>query len=177
MNNKHDPMQMFRSAKNAKVVTPAEDKQKVIKYEESELHLKFCKWVKKNYPNVDFIRNERERKRNALGAGAIMAVYNSIAGMPDFECLDSNQYLKGLYFEFKKPGESWLNKHGQVKPAYAHQYACHLKLWRKGRAAYFVNDLQIALDIFTAYMNDQVLAKQQYDFTDEDKKKYLVDTQ
>lgn len=172
MINNNDPMQMFRSAKTAKVTAPQPSKKR--NHAESDLQLAFCKWARLQYPTVDFIRHEREGKRS-LFMGQLMGKYNSLGGIPDWECLDSNQYLKGIYFEFKKPGESWLNKHGQVKPAYAHQYACHLKLWRKGRAAFFVNDLQEAITLFTMYMSDVLLRKQEYEFSEEDKKKYLAD--
>lgn len=168
----NDPIQMFRSAKTAKVVQSEQPKKRA--HAESDLQLAFCKWVRFQYPKVDFIRHEREAKRS-LFMGQLMGKYNTLGGIPDWECLNGIGAANGLYIEFKKPGESWLNKHGQVKPAYAHQYACHKKLWSLNRPAYFCNSLEDAMDIFTSYWSGIIVSPQEYDFTEEDKKKYLVD--
>lgn len=163
---------MYRSAKTAKIVNSEPKKRN---HDESNLQLAFCKWVSLQYPKVDYIRHEREGKRS-LFTGQLMGKYNSLGGIPDWECLDANEQLHGLYIEFKKPGEKWINKFGQVKPQYAHQYNCHIKLWKKDRAAYFCNSLEDAIAILTAYMTGLPLYPQQYEFTDEDKKKYLFDS-
>ena len=60
---KHDPMLMFRSAKPAKIVLEADSKRKHL---EADLHLKCCTWIKKNYPNDNFVRHEKERQRGFL---------------------------------------------------------------------------------------------------------------
>jgi hypothetical protein len=130
------------------------------KHDEATLHLQFCRWIKKEHPDLLFIRHEKEKKRSHF-LGNLMQVYNSLDGIPDFELLEPIIYGKHefgkmfnrLYIEFKKPGEYWLEaRTGNVKKAYRHQYACHVKLWQKGSCAYFCNDLEIAKELFRAYL-------------------------
>jgi len=171
----------MKSAKKMDIKTPEEAKRKHL---EAELHLSFCAWLKKEYPNVMFVRHEKERSRSAF-LGNVMQKYNSLDGLPDFECLEQSGALnvdvecencdhvsdyfvdgrkyQGLYIEFKKPGEDWLEvRTGLVKKAYAHQYKCHLHLWSIGRCAYFCNDLEQAKKIFLQYISAYPLPKQEY---------------
>lgn len=175
MLNKHDPMNMFRSAKTAKIEKPETTQpKKKRQYHEANLQLSFCRWVSLQYPKLDYIRHEREGKRSNF-MGQLMGKYNSIGGVPDWELLDGFGMWNGLYIEFKKPDEKWLNKHGQVKPDYAHQYNFHRKSWKRLRPAYFCNSLDDAMIIIQRYVSGDPLPPQQYEFTDEDKKKYLED--
>lgn len=141
------------------IVKEGEEKKR--KHEESNLQLAFCKWVSKAYPNLDFIRHEREAKRGYV-SGSLMKVYNSLDGIPDWECLDGLHGFKSLYIEFKKPGELWLDKHGYIKPVYQHQYECHQKLWDKGKPAFFCNDLLEATRILQNYINGELPKRQSY---------------
>lgn len=153
----------IRSAKKHKgVFTEAEDKANKRKHEEADLHLAFCKWVAKEYPALTFIRHERERSRTQF-TGQLMGIYNSLGGIPDWECLNAIGGHHGLYIEFKKPNEKWLDKHGVVKKEYAHQYKAHLKLWDLGKCAYFCNDLLTAQIILKYYIWQTPVPKQLYE--------------
>lgn len=152
---------LFFGKKVAKALRGETKLRKPNSHEESNLHLAFCKWLKLQYPHIGFIRHERERARSKF-SGSLMALYNSLDGIPDFECVDGLHGFKSLFIEFKKPGEKWLDKYGYVKKEYEHQYKCHLKLWDKGKPAYFCNDLEMAMQIFRAYSHGVVLEKQIY---------------
>lgn len=147
--------------------------KKSIKHEESDLQLKFCKWVKREYPEKQFIRHEREKQRSVFMQN-LMKVFNTEWDkMPDWEGLfQSSRYdigepplyeYSGLYIEFKKPGEKWLMADGlTIKKQYEYQHKCHLFLWSIGRPAYFCNDLEDAQDIFMKYVIGTPLPKQIY---------------
>lgn len=154
---KRDPMLMFRGAKPAKIVqdTPRQ-------HLEADLHLKCCTWIKKHYPDDNFVRHEKERQRGYLNQN-LMQKYNSIGGLCDFELIMACGGLFGLYIEFKKPGENWLLKDGKtVKPAYAHQYEFHKVAWQTKRAAYFCNDFEVFTKLYEAYRSGLPYPKQIY---------------
>lgn len=93
----------------------------------------------------------------------LFKVYNSMQGVPDFELIEAAHGLNRLYIEFKKPGEKWLLRDGlTVKPDYVHQYECHVKLWQKGSAAYFCNDLEQAQNLLVSYLKGCPVKKQEY---------------
>lgn len=144
---KHDPFNQYTSAKYQGIVKP-----KKRKHEEATLHLQFCGWIKTTYPDLMFVRHEKERARGLLTSN-LMQKYNNLDGLPDFESIVSCGAYFGLYIEFKKPGEYWLEKNSYVKKAYQHQYECHVKLWQQGRCAYFCNDLEVAKWLLTSYLN------------------------
>lgn len=139
------------------------------KHEEANLHLSFANWLKKEYPEVMFVRHEKERKRNGF-LSSLMEKYNSLGGLPDFECLHNVRGLYGpffgLYIEFKKPNEKWLEATGYVKKAYTHQYLCHKHLWNVGRCAYFCNDLETAKKLFADYITGFPQPQQVYQYHD-----------
>lgn len=116
-------------------------------YKEADLHLKFCRWVKKWYPDLKFIRHEKEGKRTKYMQNLIL-VYNNLDGIPDWELVHS----PGFYIEFKKPGETWMLKTGVIKKQYQHQYECHKYLWSIGRFAYFCNDFEEAKQLLKDYL-------------------------
>ena|ERR1700676_2731043 len=164
---KRDPMNMFRSAKAPKVVT-----EKTRKHDEADLHLKFCKWVKKNYPNDQFIRHEREKQRSAYMQN-LMKCYNSDNDkMPDFELLEPvGEMLRTnlrvihcyhrLYIEFKKPGTILTLKDGAtIKKEYADQYKRHVQFWKQNSPAYFCSDFDEACRLFVAYKEGMPLPMQ-----------------
>lgn len=140
-------------------------KREPSKHEEADLHLSFCKWIRKEYPNLIFVRHEKEGKRSKFLQSLVKA-YNSQAGLPDFELLSlgiKQQERTGFYIEFKKPGEKWLLKDGYtIKPDYEHQYEMHCHLWLIGRCVYFCNDLEAAKELFTAYVNGNPYPQQRY---------------
>jgi hypothetical protein len=185
---KNDPMNMFSNPKKYQgIMTEKEAKQKdKRKHEEADLHLSFCSWLKSEYPEKMFVRHEKERSRSHF-LGNLMQKYNSLDGLPDFELLerscasicniecstcdmDDDYYVdgfdyQGLYIEFKKPGEDWLEvRTGNVKKAYIHQYKCHVHLWSVGRCAYFCNDLEQAKIIFIKYITGVPLLQQIYNY-------------
>lgn len=131
-----------------------------MKHEESTLHLQFCKKIKKHYPDLAFIRHEREKQRSKF-LGGLMKVYNSVDGIADFELIEPVSAYFGLYIEFKKPGEEWQVK-GVVKAKYQHQYLFHQQAWNRNRPAYFCNDLDAAWNIFLNYINGTPLPMQKY---------------
>lgn len=131
-------------------------------HKEADLHLAFCKWIKKEYPHVPFIRHEKEKARTPF-LRSLLQVYNNLDGIPDFEATFAAGLKNGLYVEFKKPGEGWLMADGKtVKTAYRHQAGCHRILWRQGRCAYFCNDLEIAKELFRSYLNGEPFPQQEY---------------
>lgn len=167
MQNKRDPMEMFGNAKQPKIV-----KEITRKHEEADLHLKFCKWVKKEYPNDQFIRHEREKARSFMMQN-LMKCYNSdIDKMPDFELLepsDITYQVAGidiyrfyrLYIEFKKPGTILTLKDGiTIKTEYSAQYKRHVLFWKQNSPAYFCSDFEEAKRLFINYKNGTPLPMQ-----------------
>lgn len=126
------------------------------KHDESDLHLKFCKWLKQTYPDLHFVRHEKEKARSPYMQN-LMQVYNNFDGSPDFELLEvslsGHFHYYGLYIEFKKPGEQWTLKDGVTcKPQYAHQAQAHKNLWNISRCAYFCNNLEEAQNLVIKYL-------------------------
>jgi hypothetical protein len=147
----------------APILTEEEDQErKASLHEESDLQLSFCNDVKKKYPELMFIRHEREKSRSHY-MGNLFKVFNSVDGVSDWECLTPVGYYNGMYIEFKKPGEHWLSD-GTVKERYAHQYLFIMKAWQIKRPAYFCNDRNEAMRILDAYISGTPLPMQQYSF-------------
>lgn len=159
--DKRDPMEMYTSVpkKHGSLIKPGE---KLRKHEEADLHLAFCKWIRLQYPHLQFIRHEREQKRTPFMQN-LFKIYNSDNDkMPDFELLHPSGSYHRLYIEFKKPGESWTLKDGKtIKPQYRDQYIRHRAFWKEDSPSYFCNDLSDAKMLLIAYMSGTP-AKMQY---------------
>lgn len=142
-----------------------------IKHEEADLHLQFCKWVKSEYPDLKFVRHEREKQRSKFMQN-LMKVYNSDDDkLPDFELLDQCEVklnetwtvlYNGFLIEFKKPGRTWATQSGVIKADCRDQYITHQHLWSIGRCTYFCNDLQDAKILLIAYLNGNPRPMQDY---------------
>ena len=172
-----------KSAKRHKGINPPERK-----HDEANLHLQFCKWVRHEYPELKFVKHEREKSRSYANQN-MFQVYNSDdMKLPDFELLhyttklpdtDSGTYVGrdgfiarytscsgggsyfGLYIEFKRPDRQW-QSNGKIKADCLEQYLCHQHLWSIGRCAYFANDLETAKKILISYLSGTPIAKQEY---------------
>lgn len=171
---KRDPMLMYKGAKTPKITTDTKRH-----HYEADLHLSFCKWVKKKYPTLLFTRHERERKRGFFD-GQAMKVYNSIDGLPDWEGLIpviSGPFIWcGIYIEFKKPTEKWIMSDGEtIKPEYEHQHRFHIQSWKINRPAYFCNNLETAKLILVSYLSGSPLSKQVYIVRSDKKQELLAD--
>lgn len=172
LDQQNDPfaiMATYKGGKPPKVIAEADDKPR--KHEESTLHATFCKWLHKEYPELQFVRHEREKKRSYFMQMLFKVFNGDIDKLPDFEGLFASGFIidgeggffrHGLYIEFKKPGEKWLTKDGKIKPQYDHQYKCHQFLWSIGRCAYFCNDMEDAKNIVIKYLEGNPLPKQVY---------------
>lgn len=137
-------------------------------FDEADLHLKFCRWVRKNYHNDLFIRHEREKSRSKY-MGNLMKVYNSEIDMPDFELLENvttvfeNIKFCGLLIEFKRPGRNITLSDGiTLAKDMIMQYKAHIELWERGRCAYFCNDFDEAVELYMAYKSGNPKPMQQY---------------
>lgn len=146
------------------IVKEGEEKKR--KHEEADLHLLFCKWVKMQYPNDQFVRHEREGKRSFYMQN-LFKVYNSdLDKLPDFELLepvymDSAQCLHRLYIEFKKPGTTLTLRDGiTIKPEYKDQYKRHVRFWEQNSPAYFCSDFDEACKLYRAYKEGKPLPMQ-----------------
>jgi len=149
--DKNDPMSMFHSRKHAKVVKPDQAKRK---HEEADLHLAFCKWVKLQYPKLDFIRHEREKQRSFLMQNLFKMYNTENDKMPDFELLHPSGKYHRLYIEFKKPGTKLTTKDNiTIKPEYLGQYVRHVKFWDQDSCAYFCSDLYKAQTLLERYLS------------------------
>lgn len=142
-------------------------------HKEADLHLQFCKWIKRTYPELKFVRHEKEGSRSKFNQN-LVKVYNTDSGLPDFELLADSGIIPpfhkmvvgfahsfGLYIEFKRPGESW-HTNGIIKPQYAHQYAMHKHLWSIWRCTYFCNDLEDAQQKLIDYLAGKPQKQQVY---------------
>jgi hypothetical protein len=151
-------MSQYHSKRTAKVVNETSKR----KHLEADLHLSFCKWIKLQYPKLEFIRHEREKARGFMLQG-LFKIYNSLSGVPDFELIKPVNGFSRLYIEFKKPEEKWLLRDDiTVKKEYAHQYLCHLTLWDSGSCAYFCNDFEDAKRKLILYLDGNPEKKQEY---------------
>ncbi len=165
--------------RNAKILRGEEVKPRAkSKHEEADLHLAFCKWVYKNYPELDFIRHEREKARTPYLQN-LFKIYNSDNDkMPDFELLEPKWYHEHvedntynyrcyhrLYIEFKKPlTKLTLRDNITIKPEYANQYRRHIAFWGKGSPAYFCSDLEEAKELLIKYLDGTPLPMQIFSF-------------
>lgn len=151
------------------------------KHEEADLHLLFCKWVKLQYPNDQFIRHEREGKRSFFMQN-LFQVYNSdLDKLPDFELLEPSNpitydsihpLMRGdheiiaykyhrLYIEFKRPGTTLTLRDGiTIKPEYKDQYRRHVRFWEQNSPTYFCSDFEEACELFRAYKSGNPLPMQ-----------------
>lgn len=134
---------------------------------EADLHLAFCKWVKLQYPKLQFIRHEREKARSPYMQMLFKQYNGEFDKMPDFELIEPcrlvfkydgvecyNDIANRLYLEFKRPGTTLTLRDGiTIKPAYSRQYECHKMLWDKGSCAYFACSFDEAIELFLAYIN------------------------
>lgn len=164
---KRDPMEIYRNhgAKTPKI-TPDTKRN----HHEADLHLKFCKWVKTNYPQDQFIRHEREKARSAYMQN-LMHCYNTDNDkMPDFELLEPSRmtgmklyYYHRLYIEFKAPDTILTLKDGiTIKPQYLGQYKRHLQFFLRNSPAYFCSDFELAKQLYIAYKSGCPLPKQEF---------------
>lgn len=179
--------ELLLGKRNAKLLRGEEVKPRAKPtHQEADLHLAFCKWVKKEYPHLQFVRHEREKQRSAYMQN-LMRCYNSdIDKLPDFELLDRSGSLKigwynepgkglvyyspnmaqqiyyGLYIEFKRPSRTWVNRDNSIRSDCKAQYATHCHLWSIGRCAYFCNDLEDAKAILRDYLAGSPKPKQNY---------------
>lgn len=153
------------------IVKEGEEKKR--KHEEADLHLLFCKWVKLQYPNDQFVRHEREGKRSFYMQN-LFKVYNSdLDKLPDFELLEpslmlfsyDNTYYHRLYIEFKKPGTVLtLRDNLTIKTEYAEQYKRHVRFFEQNSAAYFCSNFEHAIEIFVNYKKGTPLPMQSFMF-------------
>jgi hypothetical protein len=170
---KKDPMSLFKGPKTPKIVTEIKRN-----HHESDLHLAYCKWLDKYKPGLIYLRHEREKARSAFMQNLFRVYNGDIDRLPDFELIElcrvhsfydgipiHSDIAYGLYLEFKRPGEQWTLSDGKtIKPNYAGQYKFHTEAWKRGRCAYFCNDLDIAKQITIAYLSGAPLPQQQYFF-------------
>lgn len=171
------------------IVKEGEEKKR--KHEEADLHLLFCKWVKLQYPNDQFVRHEREGKRSFYMQN-LFKVYNSdLDKMPDFELLEPSGLThvampKGshcgyyyhndkpatytyyrLYIEFKRPGTTLTLRDGiTIKPEYKEQYKRHVRFWEQNSPAYFCSDFDEACKLYRAYKEGKPLPMQVFRMED-----------
>lgn len=158
--DKNDPMSQFNGRKTSKIVTPDQAKRK---HEEADLHLTFCKWVKLQYPKLDFIRHEREKARSFFLQNLFKVYNNGADKMPDFELLHPIGKYHRLYIEFKKPGTKLTLKDNiTIKPEYREQYVRHVKFWDEDSPAYFCDDLMEAQILLTRYLQGFPVEKQDF---------------
>lgn len=145
-------------------IRSAKKPQAARKHEEITLQAQFCTWVKHNYPEVKFLRHEREKARSKFLQNQ-MKVLNNAGSMPDWECTTTTVNYAGLYIEFKKPGEKWLMADNEtIKADYAFQYHCHVGLWKERRVVYFCNDLEIAKLILQQYLEGRIMRQRVYKY-------------
>ncbi|HXP53161.1 MAG TPA: hypothetical protein VN922_24670 [Bacteroidia bacterium] len=150
----------FKSAKKPR----AETKRK---HEEITLHAQFCNWVRVNYPEVKFLRHEREKARSKF-MGNQMKVMNTAGSMPDWESTTTTERYAGLLLEFKKPGEKWLMADNEtIKAEYAFQYHCHVGLWKQRKVVYFCNDFDIAKLILKQYLEGRTMRQRVYKYPEQ----------
>jgi len=137
------------------------------KHEEIDLQAQFCNWVRVNYPEIKFLRHEREKARSKFMQNQ-MKVLNSAGSMPDWETTHSTDKYTGLLIEFKKPGEKWLMADNEtIKPEYAFQYHCHVSLWKQRRVVYFCNDFEIAKMILMQYLEGRNMRQRIYKYPEQ----------
>lgn len=175
--------QLLLGKRNAKILSgEAAYKPKVMKHEEADLHLAFCKWVRLQYPKLQFIRHEREKKRSPFLQN-LFKIYNSDNDkMPDFELLEPSHVVIGythpptdtsfripkyvhmyhrLYIEFKKPRTTLTLRDGKtIKSEYSEQYRRHIAFWEQNSPAYFCSDLLEAQELLRAYLSGNPLPMQ-----------------
>lgn len=155
----------IKGRKTPLILTPEQDAAKTTrKHEEISLQAKFCNWMRLHYPEIKFLRHEREKARSKFMQNQ-MQVLNSAGSMPDWETTYTNERYTGLLIEFKKPGEKWLLQDNEtMKPEYVHQYHCHTQLWKQRRVVYFCNDFDIACMIWEQYKEGRIMRQRVYKY-------------
>lgn len=145
----NDPMSMYKSVprKHGSVVTQAEIEAKKQKSEWSE-QLHFCKWLKREYPDVLFRSDEQNQGQRSYGMQNIMQVIDPYRrGWPDIMIFHPSHGYSGLMIELKAVAASLSTPHAKE------QMEMHDKLRKKNWMVYFAFGCEDAKQKFQTYMN------------------------
>lgn len=114
-----NPMNQFQSKprKFGSIVTEREQQAKRDASEWSE-QLRFCKWLKHEYPDVLFRSDEQNQGKRSPGMQNILNIIDPYrSGMPDIIILHPVGKYCGLMIEMKAIGASVNTEHGQNQGA------------------------------------------------------------
>jgi hypothetical protein len=144
-----DPMNMFRSAKTAKIVQPE------IKKKEIDVHIQVCKYLKLQYPGILFLSDFAAGIKMSIGMANRQKMMKSDHSFPDLMIFEPRGGYKGLFIELKRDRDALYNKDGSFKSSdhIADQYKTLNELRKKGYYAYFACGFDVAKNIIDNYLN------------------------
>lgn len=123
-------------------------KEDEIKVSEQSEQLRFCKWLKREYPQVLFrsdVQNQSARSPQMQNILQILDPYRS--GMPDIVIYQPMGPYYGLMIEMKRVGASINTEHGRD------QQSMHERLREKGWKIIFAWGAENAKQEFKDYIN------------------------
>lgn len=136
----NDPMNMFHSRKQAKVITQRELDEKKAKSEWSE-QLNFCKWIKHNYPDVLFRSDIQSAGKLSGQMQNIKQIIDPFSGWPDVTI-----YSLKLMIEMKSTTASLSGEH------FRNQQVMHRLLEKIGWSVHVCKGAEEAKEVFLRFV-------------------------
>lgn len=154
MLNKHDPMQMFRSAKTAKVVHKLEDKPKRTN-RETPLQSSITKWLKLQYPGIIFFSDFAAGLKLTPSQANVRSIQACQDKYLDLTIMKPSGRYHGLVLELKvSNNDLFLKDNITLKSDHVReQYHTILKLRSEGYCADFAVGFDDCAACISTYIN------------------------
>lgn len=153
--DKHDPMNQFRSVpkRHGEVISVSELKRKKDQHEWSH-QLKFCKWLKLQYPYIKFRSDIQSAGKLSGAMQNIKQIIDPYKGWPDIAIYHRSGIYCGLHIEMKRENSGTFLKDGTLSK-YKHvqdQAEMHAFLRSIGYKVEIAEGFEEAKRIFEEYL-------------------------
>lgn len=138
-----DPMSMFHSKK---VYKPR------VQHEWNE-QLAFCKYLKKNYPDIEYRSDMSSGTKKDANMQNISNILQSGSGFPDTQIYEPRKGYVGIMIELKRVDSGAILKDGSLSSAehIQNQHRKHERLRQRGWSVHFAEGSEEAIRIFENY--------------------------
>lgn len=115
MYDKNDPMNQFRSVpkRHGEVISVSELNRKKDQHEWSH-QLKFCKWLKLQYPHIKFRSDIQSAGKLSVAMQNIKQIIDPYKGWPDIAIYHRSGIYCGLHIEMKRENSGTFLKDGSL---------------------------------------------------------------
>jgi hypothetical protein len=146
-----DPLSQYRSGRTAKIV-----KESDLKQSEWSIQLKFCKWIKLQYPNLLFRSDIQSAGKLSGAMQNIKQILDPYKGFPDIQIyLPKGNYI-GLFIELKRLDSGTFLKDGTLSKSkhVQDQAAMHNLLRSFGYRVEFAEGFEEAKQVLESYLKN-----------------------